>query len=86
LSLAIQDSAEMMFQPADKGLHAKPENMTRDGVVCDSLAGFGEFNRTGYRPAKRTFRSASDTDGPTAGALISYQNFESVADCILSQW
>jgi hypothetical protein len=45
----------MMFQPADKGLRAKPENMTRDGVVRDSLAGFGEFNRTGYRPAKRTF-------------------------------
>jgi hypothetical protein len=85
LSLAIQDSAEM-FQRADKDLRAKPENMTRDGAVRDGLAGFGGFNRTDYRPAKRTFRSASDTDGPTAGALISYQNFESVADCILSQW
>ena len=49
--------------------------------------GFGGFNRTDYRSAaKRTLRSACDTNGRTAGRLISCQNFESVADCILSQW
>jgi hypothetical protein len=47
--------------------------------------GFGGFNRTDYRSANRTFRSACDTDGPTAGRLISCQSFESVADYILSQ-
>jgi hypothetical protein len=45
---------------------------------------FGGFGRTGYRLAKRTLRSASDRDG-AAGSLTSYQNRESVADCILSQ-
>jgi hypothetical protein len=76
----------MMFMCADKGFRAKSKSMTRDEAVRDCRAGFGGFNRTGYRPAKRTFGSACDTVGPTAGALISYQNFESVADCILSQW
>jgi hypothetical protein len=48
--------------------------------------GLGGFDRADYRFAKRTLRFACDTDGPTAGGLISYQNLESVADCILSQW
>ena len=58
----------------------------RNEAVPDCL-GFGGFNRTDYRSAaKRTLRSACDTNGRTAGRLISCQNFESVADCILSQW
>jgi hypothetical protein len=55
-------------------------------LLAIAFKGFGGVNRTDYRFAKRSFRSACDTDGPTAGALTTYQNFESVADCILSQW
>jgi hypothetical protein len=45
----------MMFQRADKDFRAKPKSITRDEAIRDRRAGFGEFNRTGYRPAKRTF-------------------------------
>ena len=62
------------------------ESRARNQAVRDCL-GFGGFNRTDYRSAaKRTLRSARDTDARTAGRLISCQNFESVADWILSQW
>jgi hypothetical protein len=45
----------MVLQRADKDFRANPNSMTRDEASRDCLAGFGGFNRTGYRPAKRTF-------------------------------
>jgi len=79
--------ALMFVRPcsAEQGV-SLAESMARNEAVRDRL-GFGGFTRTDYRSAvKRTLRSACDTDGRTAGRLISCQNFESVADCILSQW
>jgi len=78
--------ALMFVRPCSTQGGSLAESMARNEAVRDCL-GFGGFNRTDYRSAaKRTLRFACDTDGRTAGRLISCQNFESVADWILSQW
>jgi hypothetical protein len=73
------------------GYAAKPGSavhcIARNEAVRDWLrvSGFDRHGQTDYRSAKRTHRSACETERRTAGRLISCQNFESVADCILSQ-